>query len=334
MDQNQITVTEAVLAAYFSGKATPEESAAVEKWRLLSPGNESAFRDYALIWERSGNFVPVMNINKDAAFARILEKTGKQPMTASPARSPMYYFSRIAAVIVLLVISVLVFRERGTGEVFDQTTLATAENQELQLSDGSVVWLRNGSSLFYNTEDDGSAIRKVRLKGEGFFEIAHNPERPFRVELEDGAYVEVLGTEFHVSQTGANIGVLVKSGRVRFSPSRGDFPVLKASQKAVYSKKDARLTISESSSMNELSWHTGGLEFVSTPLSKVIEDLQQFYNADITLENSKLRSCLHTAPLTDASLDEVLSSLELAYGLRVVRTSRNVYKLTGGNCGK
>ena len=68
MDQNQITVTEAVLAAYFSGKATPEESAAVEKWRLLSPGNESAFRDYALIWERSGNFVPVMNINICSIF--------------------------------------------------------------------------------------------------------------------------------------------------------------------------------------------------------------------------------------------------------------------------
>jgi len=332
MDQNQITVTEAVLAACFSGKATPEEYAAVEKWRLLSSGNESAFRDYALIWERSGNFEPALQINKDAAFARILEKTGKQVVT-SAERSPLYYFSRMAAVIVLLIISVILFRQKGTGEVFDQTTVATTENQELHLSDGSVVWLRKGSTLLYHSEDNGSAFRHVRLKGDGFFEVAHNPARPFRVELEDGACVEVLGTEFHVSQTGANIGVLVKSGKVRFSPTRGDFPVLTASQKAVYSKKDARLTISESSSMNEFSWHTGGLEFVSTPLSKVVEDLEQFYHAEITLENSALNSCLHTAPLTNAPLEEVLSALELAYGLRVIRTG-NGYKLTGGNCGK
>lgn len=332
MDQNQITVTEAVLAAYFSGKVTPEEYSAVENWRLLSPGNESAFREYALIWDRSGNFEPILNINKDVAFVRILEKTGIQ-MAASPVRRPLYYSSRVAAVIVLLIISVLVFREKGTGEVFDRTTLATTENQELHLSDGSVVWLRNGSSLYYNTEDDGSAFRKVRLKGDGFFEVAHNPARPFRVDLEDGASIEVLGTEFHVSQSVNNIGVLVKSGRVRFSPTRGDFPVLTSSQKAVYSKKDFRLTISESSSMNEFSWHTGGLEFVSTPLSVVIGDLEQFYQTKITLENSDLNPCLHTAPLNNAPLEEVLNALELAYGLRVIRTE-NGYKLTGGNCGK
>ena len=67
MDQNQITVTEAVLAACFSGKATPAEQNAVERWRQSSPENESLFRDYSLIWERSGNFGDAPAFNPEEA---------------------------------------------------------------------------------------------------------------------------------------------------------------------------------------------------------------------------------------------------------------------------
>jgi ferric-dicitrate binding protein FerR (iron transport regulator) len=92
------------------------------------------------------------------------------------------------------------------------------------------------SKLQYNS----SFTRKVRLTGDGYFEVAHNPDRPFSVELDGGGTVEVLGTEFHISQTGNNTSVLVKSGKVRFSPADGDYPVLTASQKAVFSKKTRR----------------------------------------------------------------------------------------------
>jgi ferric-dicitrate binding protein FerR (iron transport regulator) len=94
------------------------------------------------------------------------------------------------------------------------------------------------------------------------------------------------------------------------------------------------MLVTKATSMNELSWHTGGLEFVSTPLSEVMLDLEKYYGVKITLENSALQGCLHTAPLTNTSLDEVLGTLEVAYGLRASKTADNEYRLSGGNCGR
>ncbi|MFM8371182.1 MAG: FecR family protein [Bacteroidota bacterium] len=329
MNQNQINVTEAVLASYFSGKANPEERSAVEIWRRSAPSNESQFQEYSFVWERSGNFEPTLQIDMEAAYTRVLQKAG-QAAPVLVVRSRYYYLTRIAAVSAILLVSLLLFRNGANKDEFDQSAVATVENQACHLADGTVVWLRNGSKLLYNS----SFTRKVRLTGDGYFEVAHNPERPFSVELDGGGTVEVLGTEFHISQTGNNTSVLVKSGKVRFSPTDDDYPVLTASQKAVFSKKDSRMTISGAASMNELSWHTGGLEFVSTPLSKVMEDLEQYYDVKITMENSALNTCLHTAPLTNSSLEEVLRVLELAYGLHSSKTSDNEYILTGGYCGR
>ncbi len=333
MNQNQINVTEAVLAACFSGKASPEEQAAVKFWRQASPANESQFRAYALVWERSGSFDPSLHIDMEAAYSRVRQKAGL-PAPLLRAGNRIYYLPRIAAVSAVLLVSLLLFRN-GTGDTdFDQSATATVENQAFHLADGTVVWLRNGSKLMYHTPEGGRSQRKVRLSGDGYFEVAHNPDVPFRVELDGGGTVEVLGTEFNISQTDSGTSVLVKSGKVRFSPTKGDYPVLTASQKAVFSKKDSRLTIKGAASMNELSWHTGGLEFVSTPLSKVIEDLEQFYQVKITMKNSELNTCLHTAPLTNSPLEEVLRVLEVAYGLQSSKVSDNEYVLTGGYCGR
>lgn len=333
MNQYQIHVTEAVLAAYFSGKATPEERSAVESWRWSSAANESQFQAYAFVWERSGNFEPAFQLDMEAAYSRVLQKAG-QTAPVPGTRSRYYYLTRVAAVSAVLLVSLLWFRKNASEHHYDQSAVATVENQAFHLADGTVVWLRHGSKLQFNTSENGGSLRRVRLTGEGYFDVAHNPDRPFRVELEDGGTVEVLGTEFNVSQTGAATSVLVKSGKVRYSPSSGEYPVLTASQKAVFSKKDSRLTVSGAVSMNELSWHTGGLEFVSTPLSKVMEDLEQYFHVKITMENSALHTCLHTAPLTSSSLEEVLGTLEVAYGLQASRISEREYKLTGGYCGR
>lgn len=333
MDQNQITVTEAVIAACFSGKASPAEQNAVERWRQSSPENESLFRDYSLIWERSGNFGTAPAFNPEEAYSRVLQKTVKTGSRAG-VRVPLYYFTRVAAVSALIIVSLLLYRGANSGTGFDQTSVATVENQEIKLADGTLVWLRNGSSLLFNSIDDGHSPRKVRLVGDGYFEVAHNPDRPFSVELDAGGSVEVLGTKFHVSQTSNATGVLVRSGKVRFSPVDGNFPVLTTSQKAVFNRDNSRMLVTKATSMNELSWHTGGLEFVSTPLSEVMLDLEKYYGVKITLENSALQGCLHTAPLTNTSLDEVLGTLEVAYGLRASKTADNEYRLSGGNCGR
>jgi ferric-dicitrate binding protein FerR (iron transport regulator) len=67
----------------------------------------------------------------------------------------------------------------------------------LLLPDGSRVWLNNASVLRYPVAFTGTD-RTVELAGEAYFEVARDAAHPFRVKVQDGATVEVLGTSFNI----------------------------------------------------------------------------------------------------------------------------------------
>src|SRR5690606_27767294 len=64
-------------------------------------------------------------------------------------------------------------------EVFYNTISTPRGGQyQLVLSDGTKVWLNAASSLKFPTSFEGNE-RRVELNGEGYFEVAHNPAKPF-----------------------------------------------------------------------------------------------------------------------------------------------------------
>src|SRR5690606_17382011 len=68
---------------------------------------------------------------------------------------------------------------------------------QITLPDGTHVWLNAASSLEYPMAFTGSE-RRVIVKGEAYFEVAHDATKPFKVET-DGQLIEVLGTHFNVN---------------------------------------------------------------------------------------------------------------------------------------
>ena len=201
------------------------------------------------------------------------------------------------------------------------------------LPDGTRVWLRQGSGLTYPAAFAATA-RRVQLQGEAYFEVASDSSKVFHVELEDQkGSVEVLGTSFYVRQNAQQTTVTVRTGKVRFSPDdKSKSVVLAAGEKAVLDKSKRQLTTETVLTFNELSWQTGGLEFIRTPMKQVISDLETYYGVQITLTNTNLQYCKHTAPLTNQSLDKVLESLSLTYQMQVKKTGPKAYQLTGGTC--
>lgn len=78
-------------------------------------------------------------------------------------------------------------------------TVSTPRGGQFQvvLPDGSHVWLNSVSSITYPSSFSGKD-RLVQLKGEAYFEIAKNPEKPFKVDVIGKQQIEVLGTHFNV----------------------------------------------------------------------------------------------------------------------------------------
>src|SRR5690606_14900005 len=92
--------------------------------------------------------------------------------------------------------------ERTDGELlYNVLEVPKAGMYNLTLSDGTKVWVNAMSELKFPTQF-GDMERKVFLAGEAYFEVAHDAQRPFKVEV-NGTVVEVLGTHFNVNSYNA-----------------------------------------------------------------------------------------------------------------------------------
>ena len=322
-----------LLSKQFSGEISPPEAALLEEWRRQSPENAELAAQYKLIWEKSASTPAVFALDLDAEFNRFQSRLAA-PKPAARVIPLGYRLIRAAAVLVLLVAAVWGYRQYTAPAAVALETTNGLEKRLVELPDGSRVWLRNHSTLEHPVAFNGRA-RRVKLNGEAYFEVAHNAKQPFYVETPDGGTVEVLGTHFQVRADGSNpeSQVLVREGKVRFSPQGAATQViLRANDKAVYNRQTAQLRTAHVSSLNELAWQTGGLEFVRTPLEDVVADLEKYYHVKIELRNPALAHCLHTAPLTSQPLEKVLESLKLIYRINVTNPAPGQYILTEGSC--
>jgi len=321
-----------LLSKRFSGEISPAESALLDEWLRQSPENEQIAANHQRIWEKAEGFGKTFSPNLDADFIKVqarIRKVAQAPMRVSLGQRLM----RAAAVAALLLAAIWGWQQFSPSAASEVIVEAGNDgSKSFGLPDGSRFWLREGSQLAYSEKWAGKE-RRVKLQGEGYFEIQHDPAHPFKVELENGGAIEVLGTQFNVRQTNRQTSVVVRSGKVRFSPkAQTEGPVLTANQKAVFEHSEAKVRVSNLSSLNELSWQTGGLEFVNTPLNQVMIDLERYYSVKIVLRNPVMSSCPHSAPLTSQPIEKVLETLALTHQLKVKKMGERSFELIGGQC--
>jgi ferric-dicitrate binding protein FerR (iron transport regulator) len=77
-----------------------------------------------------------------------------------------------------------------------QVTTKPGSKTQIQLPDGSIVWLNASSNLTYD-KDFGKTLREVNLTGEAFFDVMKDPSHPFIIHTKV-IDVKVLGTQFNV----------------------------------------------------------------------------------------------------------------------------------------
>ncbi len=321
-----------LLSKRFSGDISPSESTMLDEWLRQSPENEQIATSYQRIWEKSEAYGKTFSPDLDTDFLKVqarIRKIDAPIMRVTLGQKLM----RAAAVLALLLTSVWGWQQFSSTSAAEMIVSSeNADNKNFSLPDGTQIWLRKGSQIAYPKKWAGKE-RRVKLQGEGYFDVTHDPARPFKVELEQGGSVEVLGTQFNVRQTANQTSVLVRSGKVRFSPTaRSEGPVLTANQKAVFDHSESKVRLSNLNSLNELSWQTGGLEFVNTPLSHVVSDLERYYGVKIALRNPAMSGCPHSAPLTSQPIEKVLETLALTHQLKVKKMGERVYELSGGQC--
>lgn len=190
---------------------TPDDAALGERfaaWVGADPAHAAA-------WAETGDVSRLIAAARAPSAARSRRdrhpprRLGRSPagIEGGPRRRriPLFAATAAAACFALVALPGLIVRARADA------VAGVGEMKTVRLADGSVVRLAAGSALAI---DYGEGGRKVRLlQGNGYFDVAHDPARPFQVEAGD-TVTKVLGTAFEIRKDRDGVAVAVRRGRV------------------------------------------------------------------------------------------------------------------------
>jgi len=178
----------------------------------------------------------------------------------------------------------------------------------LQLPDGSVVFLNSDSKL-YIPADFNRSTRDVKLVGEGYFEIAHNQNRPFIVHIKN-TEVKVLGTHFNVKSYAdqAQVQTTLLEGSVRID-HESDEILLHPGEQAI--SRHGRGVVKQRVNVQEIiAWKDGYFRFTNASVQEILEDIQRWYAIEGVDYEFRSQERFTGAIKRTRKLTEVLDNIE------------------------
>jgi ferric-dicitrate binding protein FerR (iron transport regulator) len=328
-----------LIAKKLSGNIRNDEDRMLEAWIARDPEHQEYFEQLSRVWSVT-HATPLMSQPEAdmADLERRIEGHGNV-FSLSELKAPKISLRSIprraigaAAAVLLLVLAGITYVVQSSrvtppviAEAVDQNLL------EVQLPDGSIVFLRQGSSLTY---DRDFQVRSVKIQGEGFFNVTRDEERPFTVFAGSGV-IRVLGTKFNVKAlNNTPVELFVDEGRVAFSPVDKiyDAKIFSDGQAGMISaQEDAEVERISPPGPNISSWITGKLVFDHEPLDHVIRDLERHFSVEIEVADSALLACELKADFKNASFADILETLAFSLNLQIDTTDRS-YKIHGEPC--
>lgn len=314
-----------LLGKYFSGQATEEEAAMVKQWVSASAENEEEFNVLQKVWNRLEEHEAI-SVDTEQAWQKV------NAGIRSPAKGgKLIGFSKWKAAIAVAASLVLVAAVWWMMSDKDNTRTVIADTniKEVQLPDGSKVYLRKGATLKYPEPFDKSS-RDATLTGEAFFDVSPDASRPFLITA-GKSYTRVMGTSFSIDATGDFAELVVRTGRVNFGPlADTSYKLLITPGKKAVLMSDHMITVSDAGA-NTVPWMSKQLVFENTPLSEVAATLGDYYNVSIELKKedaAQIASDSITIRFNDQPLSSALNELSLISTYHIEEKDKDSYEIS------
>jgi ferric-dicitrate binding protein FerR (iron transport regulator) len=297
----------------------------VDTLRASSDAHDAFYQEVLKLWNTSAEIKALETISVTEATERLsvrLRDTQPRVSEEQTQATPLYkWFLRAAAVVVAGMVGYWLF-PREENYLSKQTALGV--NDSIRLSDGSTVFMDELTQVQYPEQWKGGK-RRVRLEqGNAFFSVTRDTERPFIVQLDESS-VTVLGTSFNISANAEEIAVSVKTGTVVFETgTAAGKSVLSAGRGVVYRRNSGTLKAVDVTNSNADAWLTHELKFADASLQEVLESLEQYYKVHISVEDSIANFKKFNASFRNNDINQVLDVLEATYPIRVEHKDANV----------
>jgi ferric-dicitrate binding protein FerR (iron transport regulator) len=166
----------------------------------------------------------------------------------------------------------------------------------------------------------------VELAGEAYFDVQHDEKKPFSIQTRN-TIIRVLGTRFLVRSSIQAEQIFVSRGSVRITErtdSSKHIIISTGQSVSIIGKIFDKESITDS---NYLSWQSGILQFDNVTLRKMILDLNQNFQVNISLADplaAKSDTIRVNFRFENNSLDQVLDEIHVTTGWVVERKGNEI----------
>lgn len=198
----------------------------------------------------------------------------------------------------------------GQEEIFNTLVIPVGGLYELELSDGTRVWLNSVSQLRYPVQFTGKE-RKVYLSGEAYFDVKTDSLRPFVVESE-GMDVRVYGTEFNVTAyRDEKLRTTLVQGKVGIKVDGEKELLLRPGQMAEYDAQTKHLEVQEVNTYLYTAWIEGTFAFKDETIEEIMGRLSRWYDLNVFYANEEVKKQLYDGIIPQVKdFEDVLRMIE------------------------
>lgn len=127
--------------------------------------------------------------------------------------------------------------------------------------------------------------RRVQLNGEAYFEVAHNPQKPFIIET--GTYdVEVLGTTFNLktSNLAGKFSLSLLEGKVKVTNRENENEQITLLPNQHVTSHNGKLITTVIEDYDALRWKDGLFCFRDMSLTGLIPEIEKYYDVKVIIQ--------------------------------------------------
>lgn len=321
VNKEQSHIDEGLLVKHLLGEATAEEQAAVNTWISESDANRKEYEQFKLVWDNSKILAAKSSVNENEAWARFQQRIDiERPATKIiPLTGRRMNWMRVAAILVLLVGGAWM----ANYFVLGTTTTLMADNNVITetLPDGTLVTLNKGASLQFNSRLRGDT-RSVTLTGEAFFDVSPDKNKPFIITA-NNAEIKVVGTSFNVKSSEKKTEVIVETGIVEVSKKNNSVKLNPKEKATVLQSSEMPLKETVDDVLYNY-YRTKELVCKNTPLWRLVDVLNDAYNVNIVIGDTRLKELQLTTTFKNESLDNILATISETLGVRVEKNGKYI----------
>lgn len=325
------------IARCLDRSCTADDENTVEEWLQAGEENRRTFEAVKKIWssaslnkkERMKEFLPgedwriVSNEIRKIEAIRKKERVRRFTVLRKRQRY-VSVFLKVAALFIVAFTSVFLTLQYAPSVdetkyelVLNEISTGAGEKANIQLGDGTEVALSAETELSF-PESFRNNSREVTLKGQAFFDVIPDENRPFIIHTRNGV-IKVLGTSFDVRsyRDDSQVNVMVTEGVVEISHS--EVPqnklVINRGYRGSISLSDNSLSVEWVEDHEQYTgWLKGRLIFKEQPLEQVFRQIERWYDVQISVspEDRGILKKEFSANLKTRSVSEVMSVIEVA----------------------